>query len=177
LEADIRKGQLEDEKNQEIKQLIKSNKTCEFSEDEQGTLWQGKRICVPDLKEIRELIHREAHDSAYSIHLGCTKMYQDLKAHFLWHNMKRDAAEYVALCDTCQRVKAEHQRAAGLLQPLKIPEWKWEEIGIDFILGLPHTQLGYDSIWVIVDRLTKVAYFIPVKTTYSGAKLAEMYMA
>jgi hypothetical protein len=58
-----------------------------------------------------------------------------------------------------------------------IPEWKWEEIGMDFIVGLPHTSAGHDSIWVIVDRLTKVAHFIPVKTTYSGAKLAELYMA
>jgi hypothetical protein len=91
--------------------------------------------------------------------------------------MKRDVTEYVALCDTCQRVKAEHQRPAGLLQPLKIREWKWEEIGMDFIVGLPHTQAGYDSIWVIVDRLTKVAHFIPVKTTYSGAKLAVLYMS
>ena len=81
------------------------------------------------------------------------------------------------LCDVCQRVKAEHQRPAGLLHPLKIPEWKWEEIGMDFIVGLPRTSAGYDSIWVIVDRLTKVAHFIPVKTTYSGAKLAELYMA
>jgi hypothetical protein len=84
--------------------------------------------------------------------------------------MKRDIAEYVSLCDTCQRVKAEHQRPAGLLQPLKIPEWKWEEIRMDFIVGLPRTQAVYDSIWVIVDRLTKVAHFIPVKTTFSGAK-------
>ena len=76
----------------------------------------------------------------------------------------------------CQRGKAEHQRPTGLLQPMKIPEWKWEEVGMDFIVGLPHTQRGYDSIWVIVDRLTKVAHFIPVKTTYSGAKLAELYM-
>jgi hypothetical protein len=91
--------------------------------------------------------------------------------------MKRDIAEYVSLCDTCQRVKAEHQRPAGLLQLLKIPEWKWEEIGMDFVVGLPRTEAGYDSIWVIVDRLTKVAYFIPVKTTYSGAKLAELYMS
>jgi hypothetical protein len=81
------------------------------------------------------------------------------------------------LCDTCQRVKAEHQRPAGLLQPLKIPEWKWEEIGMDFIVGLPRTQDGYDSIWVIVDRLAKVANFIPVKTTYSGVKLVELYMS
>jgi hypothetical protein len=84
--------------------------------------------------------------------------------------------EYVALCNTCQRVKAEHQRATRLLQPLKILEWKWEEIGMDFIVGLPRTQAGYDSIWVIVDRFTKVAHFIPVKMTYSGAKLAELYM-
>jgi hypothetical protein len=81
------------------------------------------------------------------------------------------------LCDTCQRVKAEHQRPAGLLQPLKIPEWKWEEIRMDFIVGLPCTQAGYHSIWVIVDRLTKVAHFILVKTTYSGAKLVELYMS
>jgi hypothetical protein len=64
-----------------------------------------------------------------------------------------------------------------LLQPLKIPEWKWEEIGMDFIVGLPRTHAGYDSIWVIVDRLTRVAHFIPVKTTYSGARLAELYMS
>jgi hypothetical protein len=74
--------------------------------------------------------------------------------------MKRDVTEYIALCDTCQRVKVEHQRPAGLLQPLKIPEWKWEEIRMDFIGGLPHIQARYDSIWVIVDRLTKVAHFI-----------------
>jgi hypothetical protein len=91
--------------------------------------------------------------------------------------MKRDIAEYVALCDTCQRVKAEHQRSAGLLQPLKILEWKWVEIGMDFIVRLPRTQARYDSIWVTVDWLTKVAHFIPVKTTYSGAKLTELYMS
>ena len=91
--------------------------------------------------------------------------------------MKREVGEYVALCDICQRVKAEHQRSTELLQPLKVPEWKWEEIGMDFIVGLPRTQSGYDSIWVIVDRLTKVAHFIPVKETYKGQKLAELYMS
>jgi hypothetical protein len=91
--------------------------------------------------------------------------------------LKRDVATHVALCDVCQRVKAEHQRPTGLLQPLKVPEWKWEEIGMDFIVGLPRTRDGYDSIWVIVDRLTKVAHFISVNTTYSGAQLAELYMS
>ena len=90
--------------------------------------------------------------------------------------MKRDVMEYVALCDTCQRIKAEHQRPTGLLQPLKIPEWKWEEISMDFIVGLPRNQSGHDSIWVIVDHLTKVAHFIPVKETYQGPKLAELCM-
>ena len=91
--------------------------------------------------------------------------------------MKRDVAAHVALCDICQRVKAEHQRPAGLLQPLQIPVWKWEEISMDFIMGLPRTQAGYESIWVIVDHLTKVAHFIPVKTTHSSARLAELYMS
>jgi hypothetical protein len=83
-------------------------------------------------------------------------------------------AAHVAMCDVCQRVKVEHQRPAGLLHPLKIPEWKWEEIGMDFITGLPRTPKGYDSTWVIVDRLTKVAHFILVKTTYEGSQLAEL---
>jgi hypothetical protein len=90
--------------------------------------------------------------------------------------MKQHIAEYVALCHVCQQVKAEHQKPIGLLQPLQIPEWKWDEIGMDFITGLPKTSTGYDSIWVIIDRLTKTARFIPVKTTYTGAQLAELYM-
>jgi IS30 family transposase len=91
--------------------------------------------------------------------------------------MKRVVAEYVDLCDNCQRVKAERQRPTGLLQSLKIPQWKGDEISMDFIVGLPTTQYGYDSIWVIIDRLSKVAHFIPVKTTYKGAKLVKLYIA
>jgi hypothetical protein len=157
--------------------LIRDNKTSDFSEDSQGTLWLGNQICVPIRKHIKELILKEAYDSTYSIHHGSTKMYKDLKTRYWWYNRKQDVTEYVALCDTCQRVKAEHQRPAGLLQPLNIPEWKWEEIGMDFMVGLPRTQAGYDSKWVILDHLTKYAHFIPVKTTYSVAKLAELYMS
>jgi hypothetical protein len=91
--------------------------------------------------------------------------------------MKRDVTEYVALCDTCQWVKAEHQWPAGLLQPLQVPKWKWKEIAMNFIVGLPMTQSGYDFTWVIVDWLTKVTHFIHVKTTYSGPQLVEMYMS
>jgi hypothetical protein len=101
----------------------------------------------------------------------------DLKQKYWWYGLKKDVASHVALCNVCHRVKAKQQRPAGLLHPLKIPEWKWEEIDMDFIVGLPRTSARYDSIWVIVDGLTKVAHIIPVKTTYSGAKLAELYMA
>jgi hypothetical protein len=79
---------------------------------------------------------KEAHDSDYSIHPGSTKMYQDLKQKYWWYGLKRDVAAHVAKCDVCQRVKAKHQRPAGLLHPLKIPEWKWEEIG----MGLSHVR-------------------------------------
>jgi hypothetical protein len=115
LEQDIRRGQPEDAKIQEIKEQIKKDKAPGFSVDDQGTLWYKKRICVPDLKKIRESILWEAHDSAYFIHPGSTKMYHDLKSRYWWYGMKRAIAEYVALCDNCQRVKAEHQRPACLL--------------------------------------------------------------
>jgi hypothetical protein len=128
------------------------------------------------MKHLKEPILREDHDSTYSIHPGSTKMYKDLKTRYWWYSMKQDIVEYVSLCDTYQRVKAEHQRTAELLQPLNILEWKWKEIRMDFIVGLPCTQAGYDSIWVIVDRLRKVAHFILVRTTYSGAKLTELYV-
>jgi hypothetical protein len=104
-------------------------------------------------------------------------MYQNLKRKYWWYGLKRDVVAHVVMCDVCQRVKVEHQRTAGLLHPLKLPEWKWEEIGMDFITGLPRTQKGYDAIWVIVDILTKVAHFISFKTTYKLSQLAELYMA
>jgi hypothetical protein len=107
LEQDIRKGQLEDAKIQEIKELIKEEKAPGFSVDEQGTLRYKKRLCVPDVKEIKELILREAHDSTYSIHRGSTKMYHDLKSRYWWYGLKRAIAEYVALCDNYQTLKAE----------------------------------------------------------------------
>jgi IS30 family transposase len=103
-------------------------------------------------------------------------MYKDLKERFWWEKMREDIAEYVARCNTCQRVKVEHKRPAGLLQPLEIATWKWDDISMDFIVSLSRTQNGNDSIWVIVDRLTKVAHFLPVKANYSVSQLAELYV-
>ena len=91
--------------------------------------------------------------------------------------MKREIAQYVSECDICKRVKARHLRPAGLLQSLTIPSGKWEDISIDFIVGLPKTAKGYDSIWVVVDRFTKSAHFIPVKIGYKSHEYAELYVA
>ncbi|PNX89858.1 retrotransposon-related protein [Trifolium pratense] len=98
-----------------------------------------------------------------------TKMYQDLKQRFWWPGMKKQVAEYVASCLMCQKAKVEHQKPAGLLKPLDVPQWKWDNISMDFVGALPKTQRKFDSIWVIVDRLTKSAHFIPVRTNYVEA--------
>jgi hypothetical protein len=106
LEQDIRKGQKDDEKINEIWQLIKDGKGKDFREDAEGVVWFKDRLCVPDIKPIRELILKEAHETAYSIHPGSEKMYQDLKKRFWWYGMKREIAEYVVVCVSCQRIKA-----------------------------------------------------------------------
>src|SRR5437870_10443599 len=91
--------------------------------------------------------------------------------------MKREIAKYISECDICQQVKADHLKSAGQLQPLAISSWKWEDIHMDFIVGLPRTQKGFDSIWVIVDRLTKTAHFLPVNTIYRAKTYAELYIS
>jgi hypothetical protein len=127
--------------------------------------------------ELRHKITNKAHYSRYSIHSGTNKMYHDLKKYLWWTRMKREIVKYVSECDTCRRVKADHLRPTRNLHPLSIPEWKWEDICMDFIGGLPHTSRGYNSIWVIVDRLTKSAHFIPVATTYRIRQYAELYIS
>ena len=160
-----------------IKRKLSMGKASEFVIDNEGILWYGERLCVPNIEDLKQQVLTEAHTTPYSIHPGGTKMYKDIQERFWWHGMKRDIAAFIACCDSCQRIKAEHQRPAGLLQPNKIPEWKWDEIGMDFIVGLPRSRHGNDAIWVITDRLTKVAHFIPVKTTYTTQRLARIYLS
>ncbi|KAL0551537.1 hypothetical protein IC582_010626 [Cucumis melo] len=111
------------------------------------------------------------------MHPGSTKMYQDLKQVYWWCNMKREVAEFVSKCLVCQQVKAPRQKPAGLLQLLSIPEWKWENVSMDFITGLPRTLRGFTGIWVVVDRLTKSAHFIMGKSTYTASKWAKLHMS
>jgi hypothetical protein len=121
-------------------------------------------------------ILREAHRTPYMVHPGETKMYQDMRQSFWWKRMKVDIAKYVASCGICQKVKAEHKRSAGLLKPLEIPKWKWENIAMDFVVGLPRSPRGKDAIWVVIDRLTKVAHFILMKQTSLAVDLVPLYI-
>jgi hypothetical protein len=177
LERDNKDGLKNDEKINEIQQLILDGIGKDFREDAEGVVWFKDRLCVPNIKSIRELILKDSHERDYSIHPSRMKMYQDLKKQLWWYGMKMEIAENVSICDSYQRINTEHQRTAGLLQSLYIPQWKWDEIGMEFIVGLPRTRAGYDSIWVVVDRLTKAAHFIPVKTSYNNAVLVELYMS
>jgi hypothetical protein len=113
----------------------------------------------------------------YSIHPGSTNMYYDLRQQFWWMRMKRETSRYVSECDTCQKVKANYKKPRWLLQPLSIPDWKWDDINMNFIVGLPLTAHKFDSIWVIMDRLTKSAHFIPINTRYNVQKYAEIDIA
>ncbi|GJV60342.1 reverse transcriptase domain-containing protein [Tanacetum coccineum] len=141
-----------------------------------GTLCLNGRSWLPCYDDLRTVIMHESHKSKYSIHPGSEKMYQDVKKLYWWPNMKADIATYVSKCLTCAKVKAEHQRQSGLLVQPEIPQWKWDNITMDFVTKLPKSSQGYDTIWVIVDRLTKSAIFIPMKETDPLEKLARMYL-
>jgi hypothetical protein len=157
-----------------IKRKMKEEETKHFRVDENRILWFKDRLVLPKDRELQNQILSEAHSSKLSIHPGSSKMYEDLKPLFWWTKMKKEIAAFVARCDNCCRVMAVHMKV-GLLQPLLIPGWKWDEVSMDFIVGLPTSVKGYDSIWVIVDRLTKVACFIPVRTDYRPHQYAELY--
>jgi len=137
IEEQISRAQKEDRYLNVMKRNTGSGKAPGFRVDEKGTIWYKDRICVPKNGDLRQVNMDEAHNSAYSIHPGATKMFMDLRSKYWWRGMKKDIAEFVAKCDICRRVKAEHQRPAGLLQPLHIPVWKFNEVGMDFVVGLP----------------------------------------
>ncbi|WVZ63040.1 hypothetical protein U9M48_012712 [Paspalum notatum var. saurae] len=160
-----------------IREGIDEEKKACFTLDDQGVLWFKNRLVVPKDMELRKKILDEAHTSVLTMHPGSNKMYQDLKQKFWWTRMKRKIAKYVSECDVCKRVKADHLKPGGMLQPLNVPAWKWEDIHMDFVVGLSRTQKGYNSIWVIVDRFTKAAHFIPVKTCYTAATYAGLYIS
>nr|GEW83365.1 putative reverse transcriptase domain-containing protein [Tanacetum cinerariifolium] len=128
-----------------------------------GTLYLNNISWLPYYGDLRFVIIHESYKSKYFVHPGSEKMYQDMKKLYWWPNMKANIATYVSKCLTCTRVKAEHQRPSRLLVQPAIPEWKWDNITMDFITKLPKSSHGFDTIWVIEDRLTKSANFFLIR--------------
>ncbi|GJR27834.1 putative reverse transcriptase domain-containing protein [Tanacetum coccineum] len=188
LPKQILKAQIEARKLENIKKedvggiLVKNSKDPEKLRTEKlepradGTMCLNGRSWLPCYGDLRTMIMHESHKSKYSIHPGSDKMYQDMKKLYWWPNMKANIATYVSKCLTCAKVKAEHQRPSGLLVQPEIPQWKWDNIMMDFVTKLPKSSQGYDTIWVIVDRLTKSAIFMPMRETDPMDKLARMYL-
>ncbi|KAD4889198.1 hypothetical protein E3N88_21271 [Mikania micrantha] len=148
----------------------------QMKQKDDGAYYLMDRIWIPRYGELREVVMDEAHKSRYSVHPGSDKMYHDLKTTYWWPNMKSEVATYVSKCLTFSKVKVEYQKPSGLLQQPEIPVWKWEQISMDFITKLPKTTSGCDTIWVIVDRLTKSAHFLPIKETDKLEKLTRIYL-
>ncbi|GKD83106.1 putative reverse transcriptase domain-containing protein, partial [Tanacetum coccineum] len=140
------------------------------------TLCLNNRSWLSCYGDLRTLIMHKSHKSKYYVYPGSDKMYQDMKQLYWWPNMKVDIATYVSKCLTCLKVKVEHQKPSGLLVQPEISQWKWDNITMDFVTKLSRTQSGNDTKWVIVDRLTKSAYFLPMRETYSMGKLARLYL-
>nr|GEX79139.1 putative reverse transcriptase domain-containing protein [Tanacetum cinerariifolium] len=140
------------------------------------TLCLNNRSWLPCYGDLRTLIMHKLYKSKYSVYSSSDKMYQDPKLLYWWPNMKADIATYVSKCLTCLRVKVKHQKLSGLLVQPEITQWKWDNITMDSITKLPKTHSGNDTIWVVVDRLTKSAYFLPMKETDPMDKLARLYL-
>ncbi|KAA0036149.1 ty3-gypsy retrotransposon protein [Cucumis melo var. makuwa] len=169
-------AQLKDPYLVEKRRLVEIGQGEDFSiSSDDGLTFKG-RLCVPEESAVKTELLTEDHSSSFTMHPGSTKMYQDLRCVYWWKNMKREVADFVSRCLVCQQVKAPRQRPAGLLQPLSVPGWKWESVSMDFIIGLPRTLKGYTVIWVVVDRLTKSAHFVPGKSTYTASKWGQLYM-
>ncbi|GJS11273.1 putative reverse transcriptase domain-containing protein [Tanacetum coccineum] len=177
LEAQIEAQKPENLVNEDVGGIIRRDIPKERLEPRaDGTLCLHGRSWLPCYGDLRSVIMHESHKLKYSIHPGSEKMYQDMKKLYWWPNMKADIATYVSKCLTCARVKAEHQRPSGLLVQPEIPEWKWDNITMDFITKLPKSSQGFDTIWVIVDRLTKSAHFLPIRENDPLDKLARLYL-
>jgi hypothetical protein len=178
LRDEIIAAQKNDEGMCHIKRRMQEGdpKVACFHEDEEGTLWFKEWLVVSNKEVLKMNILDEAHTSRYSIHLVSTKMYHDLRLQFWWRRMKQEAACYALECETCRKVKGDYMKPGVLLQLLSIPDWKWDDISMDFIVCLPLTTHKFDSIWVIMDRLSKSAHLILIHTHYVARRYAEIYI-
>ncbi|XP_075504476.1 uncharacterized protein LOC142541913 [Primulina tabacum] len=170
----VKSAQKTDDRVLKSYELVSQGHQYGFSIHSNDSLRLNGRLVVPDIPELRTAILKEAHCIRYSIHPGGRKMYLILRPQFWWKNMKKYVAEFVSRCMICQQVKAERMRSGGLLHSLEVPQWNWEHVAMDFVTHLPRTSRHFDVIWVIVDRLSKSAHFIPYERTYSYKKMARL---
>nr|GEZ92510.1 putative reverse transcriptase domain-containing protein [Tanacetum cinerariifolium] len=177
LEAQIEALKPENLKKEDVGGMIKMNIPKERMEPRaDGTLCLNGRSWIPCYGDLRSVITHKSYKSKYSIHPGSKKMYQDMKKLYWWPNMKADIVTYVSKCLACAKFKAEHQRPSGLLVQPTIPVWKWDNITIDFVTKLPKLSQGLNTIWVIVDRLTKSAHSLTIRENDSMDKLTRQYL-
>ena len=158
------KAQKEDPELQRVVKTIQEGQQSDYEMREGDSLYFKDCLCVPANEDLKNKLLYEAHNTLFTMHPGSTKMYRDLKPYYFWPGMKKDIVDYVSKCLTCQQVKAEHQVPSGLLNPIPIPQWKWDTITMDFVTNLPLTQRKHDAVWVIVDKLTKSSHFLPIRT-------------
>ena len=155
----------------ELKEFVLGNLNESFSLGGDGVLRYQGRLRFPNVNDLRNKILEEANGSRYSIHLGSTKMYHDLREVFLLEGLKGVIAKFVAKRSICQQVKDEHQNISGLLQEIQVPTSMWEDKNIDFVVGLPSTKKKHDSIWVV--RVNKICLFYSHQVQIHDARLCK----
>ncbi|GMF26696.1 unnamed protein product [Phytophthora fragariaefolia] len=150
--------------------------------DANGLLWyqlpadDAPRIVVPNDVKLRQLIISECHDTNYGGHPGAERTYLTLARHWYWSKMMKSIKTFIADCEPCRRNKPRLTKPPGLLEPLSIPDERWRSISMDFITDLPRTKREVDSIWVVVDRLTKRCHFVPTMKTVTAESVARLFI-
>ncbi|KAH0641960.1 hypothetical protein KY290_033563 [Solanum tuberosum] len=176
LVVEVKQKQYTDPILLKLKENVQQGMTKAFELTQEGVLRCQNILCVPNVNELTKRIMMETHHLRYFVHPGSTKMYHDFKETYWLEDMKKNIAEFVAQCPNCQQVKVEHQKPGSYIQRIELPIWKWDMINMDFVTSLPHSFRKFDSIWVIVDRLTKSTHFFPVKTTYTVKEYVRLYI-
>jgi predicted aspartyl protease len=155
---------------------IKTTKSNHYTISNDVIVYDKQRVLVPDVLALKTKLLSEHHDGMLAGHIGLEKTYECLSRNYYWPGMYRDTKKYVHTCMECQRIKSSNQKKAGLLQPLPIPKARWDQVTMDFIVQLPKTKAGHDAIYVIVDKLSKMAHFIPTHTTATAPDTAKLFL-
>ena len=148
----IKEAQAKDPMVQKWVEKVQKGDIPYFKIGAEGILRFRDRLVIPKDAELKRKILEETHWSTYTVHPGSSKMYQELKGLYWWDNMKREIAQFVQTCLTCQQVKAEHQKPSGLLQPLEIPEWKWKHVTMNLYQSYHEHKKGmmrFGLLWIV----------------------------